>query len=72
MGNYTFTNKIAERIHGNKDEIKKEAINMHNSFIEQGNEKHSLEMNHIYNKAVFLENVFYNELIPAYQTIKNS
>ena len=32
MGNYTFTNKIAERIHKNEDEIKKEAINMYNSF----------------------------------------
>ena len=71
MRNYTFTNKIAERIHKNEDELKKEAINMYNSFKKQGNEKHSLEMNHIYNKAIFLENVFYDELVPAYQAIKN-
>lgn len=45
---------------------------MYNSFKNQGNEKHTLEMNHIYNKAVFLENVFYNELVPAYQDIKNN
>lgn len=45
---------------------------MYNFFKKQGNEKHSLEMNHIYSKAVFLENVFYNELVPVYQDIKNN
>lgn len=64
---YRFTYKKACKISNNTDLLKEEATEMHKCFEKQGNQAHSLEGSHIFSRAVFLEKVFYEQLIPIYQ-----
>ena len=63
---YFLSTKRAQEITDNHQLIDEEVEIMHDHFTKQGNQKHSLEMSHIYGKAVMLENCFYNLLVPAY------
>lgn len=66
---YEFTHKIANKIANNDVLLREEAIKMKEQFDKQGNEAHSLEMSHIFSKAVFLEKVFYEQLVPVYKNL---
>jgi len=68
---YHFNLEKAKEISGNTELIKKEALVMIEAFKNQGNESHSLEGQTIYKNSVFMEKVFYEELVPVYKDLKN-
>lgn len=70
MDNYHFNLEKAKLIHNNSEELEKELNVMSEAFKKQGNEAHSLECHANYNNALFMEKVFYEELVPKYQTLK--
>ena len=70
MNKYHFNLEKAKLIHNNPEELEKELGVMIESFKKQGNEAHSLEGQTNYQNALFMEKVFYEELVPKYQTRK--
>lgn len=67
--NYLFTHEMATKIANDDALLLEEATKMKEAFIRQGNTAHSLEMSHVYSKAMFLEKVFYEQLVPIYNTL---
>lgn len=67
---YHFNLDKAKIIHNNKELLEKEASEMKKAFNKQGNESHFLEGQSNYQNALFMEKVFYEELVPIYKNIK--
>lgn len=70
METYKFTFKKAKEINNNEELLNKEALKMKEIFSKQGNERHTLEGSTIYNNALFMEKVFYEQVVPKYKKIK--
>jgi len=67
MDNYYFTLEKAKEINNNPELLEKEALIMKKSFDTQGNQKHSLEGQFNYHNALFMEKVFYEQLVPIFR-----
>ena len=70
MENYYFNLKKAKTIDSDPILLKAEALTIKKAFEKQGNEKHSLEGQTNYHNSLFMEKVFYEQLVPLYNTLK--
>lgn len=56
--NYNFSTKRANEINENNELAKEEALVMKAAFDKQGNQKHTIEMSHIYGQACINDRMF--------------